>query len=116
MLSPDEIKNKLGIYAADFVKQGMTIGLGTGSTVYWLIQELGIRVKQGLDIAIVPTSVQTQQLAKEAGIKVTDLDSISRLPLTIDVIPGAVIYLIKEQRPHSLMKLSALSTLSFLSR
>ena len=84
MLSPDDIKNKLGIYAADFVKQGMTIGLGTGSTVYWLIQELGIRVKQGLDIAIVPTSVQTQQLAKEAGIKVTDLDNILRLPLTID--------------------------------
>lgn len=84
MKTPDEIKKELGIYAADSVKQGITIGLGTGSTVYWLIQELGKRVKQGLDIAIVPTSVQTEQLTKEAGIKVTDLDTITSLPLTID--------------------------------
>lgn len=84
MLSADEIKKALGIYAADFVKQEMAIGLGTGSTVYWLIQELGKRVKQGLNIAIVPTSVQTQELAKEAGIRVTDLDTIISLPLTID--------------------------------
>lgn len=84
MLSADEIKKQLGIYAADFVKQGMTVGLGTGSTVYWLIQELGKRIKQGLEISIVPTSIQTQQLAKEAGISVTDLDTIISLPLTID--------------------------------
>ena len=84
MKSPDEIKKELGIYAADLIKQGMTIGLGTGTTVYWLIQELGKRVKQGLNIAIVPTSVQTQQLAKEAGITIEDLDTIINLPLTID--------------------------------
>jgi ribose 5-phosphate isomerase A len=84
MNTPDEIKKKVGIYAADFIQPGTTIGLGTGSTVYYLVQELGERVKQGLDITIVPTSRQTQQLAEEAGINVTDLDNIASLPLTID--------------------------------
>ena len=84
MLSPDEIKKNVGSYAAGLVKHGMILGLGTGTTVYWLIQELGIRVKQGLGIEIVPTSVQTQQLAKDAGILIADLDTVTSLPLTID--------------------------------
>jgi ribose 5-phosphate isomerase A len=36
MLSSDELKKRTGIYAADFIKNGMTIGLGTGSTVFFL--------------------------------------------------------------------------------
>ena len=63
----DEIKKKVGVYAADLVKQGMTVGIGSGSTVYWLIEELGNRVKQGLEITAVPTSLQTAKLAGEAG-------------------------------------------------
>jgi ribose 5-phosphate isomerase A len=84
MITSDEIKKKAATYAADFVKSGTTIGLGTGSTVYWLIQELGERVKQGLDITIVPTSLQTEQLAASVGIGITDLDDIAVLPFTID--------------------------------
>lgn len=84
MLSPEEIKKNTGIYAADLVKHGMVIGLGTGSTVYWLIQELGSRIAKGLEIIAVPTSRQTEELAKKAGIPVTDLDEIARLALTID--------------------------------
>jgi ribose 5-phosphate isomerase A len=84
MLSQEEIKKQAGIYAADFVKQGATIGLGTGTTVYWLIDELGKRVKQGLEIIIVPTSAQTAALAKQAGITVSNLDIVDRLSLTID--------------------------------
>lgn len=84
MNTPDEIKKKAGVYAADLVQRGMTIGLGTGSTVYWLIKELGERVKKGMNIAIVPTSLQTQQLAEEAGITVVGLDNMASLPLTID--------------------------------
>lgn len=84
MLSQDELKKRVGIYAADFVKNGATIGLGTGSTVYWLIEELGKRVEQGLEIIIVPTSAQTETLAKAVGIAVSNLDEIDRLALTID--------------------------------
>jgi ribose 5-phosphate isomerase A len=80
----DEIKKKVGVYAADLVKQGMTIGIGSGSTVYWLIEELGNRVKQGLKITVIPTSLQTEQLTGKAGIPVSDLNNIDKLPLTID--------------------------------
>jgi len=83
-MSRDEIKKNVGVYAADLVKQGMTIGLGSGSTVYWLVEELGRRVKQGLEITAVPTSLQTKQLVDKAGISLSDLDTIDQLLLTID--------------------------------
>ncbi|HLY69992.1 MAG TPA: ribose-5-phosphate isomerase RpiA [Puia sp.] len=84
MLSQEELKKRAGVYAADFVKSGSTIGLGTGSTVYWLIDELGKRVKLGLQITIVPTSDQTSALAKKNGITVSSLDEVDQLSLTID--------------------------------
>jgi ribose 5-phosphate isomerase A len=83
-MSQEEIKMKTAAYAADLVKHGMTIGLGSGSTVYFLIQELGSRVKLGLEITAVPTSLQTAQLAANAGIPIVDLDNIDKLLLTID--------------------------------
>jgi len=83
-MSQDEIKKNVGVFAADLVKHGMIIGLGSGSTVYWLIEELGRRVKQGLEITAVPTSLQTAQLAGKAGISVSDLDTIDKIPLTLD--------------------------------
>lgn len=43
-------KRLAGEYAVDFIKEGMTIGLGTGSTVYWTIQKLGELVREGLAI------------------------------------------------------------------
>lgn len=84
MLSPEEIKKNAGLYAADLVKQGMSFGLGTGSTVYWLIKELGKRVAEGLEIRAVPTSQQTVQLAREAGIPLADINDIDSLSLAID--------------------------------
>lgn len=83
-MSREEIKKKVGIYAADLVKQGMAIGLGSGTTVYWLIDELGRRAKQGLRVTAVPTSLQTARLAKEVGIDISDLEKIEKLELTID--------------------------------
>jgi ribose 5-phosphate isomerase A len=77
-------KRIAGIYAADFVKQDVVVGIGSGTTVYWLIQELGKRTKQGLRIKAVPTSLQTANLLKGAGITVLDLNDIDHLPLTID--------------------------------
>lgn len=84
MTMHEEVKRNVGLYAADLVKQGMSFGLGTGSTVYWLIQELGNRVAQGLEIRAVPTSAQTVQLATQAGIPLADLNTIESLPLAID--------------------------------
>ena len=83
-LTSDEIKQKVGRAAADLVQPGMRIGLGTGSTVYWLIEELGLKIKQGLKITAVPTSSETERLAKAAGIPLSDLDAIDLLDLDID--------------------------------
>ncbi len=84
MIALEQVKKNAGIYAVDFIKQGMNIGLGSGTTVYWFIQELGIKIRQGLEITAVPTSAKTEQLAKEAGIKLSDLDATARLSITID--------------------------------
>ena len=71
--------------AADFVQDGMRVGLGTGSTAAWLVRRLGARVKQeGLRILAVPTSTRTAQLAREVGINVVSLDEARWLDLTID--------------------------------
>jgi ribose 5-phosphate isomerase A len=84
MLTQEEIKKKLGKYTADLVPADTTIGMGTGSTVFWLIQELAIRVRHGFSLKIVPTSNQTKTLAAEAGIGSVDLNEVDSLPLTID--------------------------------
>ena len=84
MLTQDAIKQKLGVYAANFIKQNMLIGLGTGSTVYYLLKELGQRIKHGLEFTAVCTSLQTQKILDEEGIKYFSLNDVDRLQLTID--------------------------------
>lgn len=84
MLTQDAIKQKLGIFAADFIKQDMLIGLGTGSTVYYLLKELSRRKQQGLDFTAVCTSRQTQQILIQEGINFVSLDDVERLQLAID--------------------------------
>ena len=84
MLSPVEIKKSLGKYAARLVTNSSTIGLGTGSTVEWLIRELSLRIKEGLDIKAVPTSSDTRSRALDAGIKIIDLGEVDTISMTID--------------------------------
>ena len=84
MLTQEQIKKNLGKYAADLVPANSVIGMGTGSTVYWLIQELAVRVRNGFSVRIVPTSMQTKKLAAEAGIGSVALNEVDLLPLTID--------------------------------
>lgn len=84
MHSAEDIKKLVGTYAAQFVEQDSVIGLGTGSTVYWLLQELGNRVKQGFRFTAVPTSSGTLAIGKELGINFTELNSVDELSVTID--------------------------------
>jgi len=70
--------------AAQEVQDGMVLGLGTGTTVYYFLQELGRMVRQGLRIAGVPTSVQTIQLATQLAIPLTTLDDHPQLDLAVD--------------------------------
>jgi ribose 5-phosphate isomerase A len=80
-VSPDDQKRLAGEAAAGRVEDGMTVGLGTGSTAAWFVRALGAR---GLKIKGVPTSEATAQLARELGIEVIGLDDAKRIDLTVD--------------------------------
>ncbi len=85
-LSPiDKAKFVAARRAADFVEDGMRVGLGTGSTAAWLVRCLGEMVREdGLKIRGVPTSTRTAELAHEVGIEVITLEEARWLDLTID--------------------------------
>ena len=85
-LSPiDKAKFVAARRAADFVEDGMRVGLGTGSTAAWLVRCLGEMVREdGLKIKGVPTSSRTAELARNVGIEVISLDEVKWLDLTID--------------------------------
>ena len=68
----------------EFIKDGMILGLGTGSTVYFLINKLSELIKKGLKVKCVSTSNQTNELAKSLGIEIIDLNEVSYIDLTID--------------------------------
>src|ERR1700720_3665265 len=70
--------------AVEFVRPGMKLGLGTGSTAKHFVDLLGGRVRAGLKIVGVPTSEATRVQALECGIPMTTLDEVDRLDLTVD--------------------------------
>lgn len=70
--------------AVELVNDGMTVGLGTGSTAYWAIQRIGERVAEGLSIRAVPTSEQSEKQARELGIPLVPWPELERIDLTID--------------------------------
>jgi len=70
--------------AAKLVRDGEIVGLGTGSTAHFAVVALGERVKAGLKIIGIPTSVQTGELARSVGIPLTTLDEHPEIDITID--------------------------------
>jgi len=82
----DDEKRIAGEAAATFVRSGMKLGLGTGSTMYFTIQALGRRVQAGQlkDLIMVPTSEHTATLAGTLGMPSSNLSDVLELDLTID--------------------------------
>ncbi|MCK9917908.1 ribose-5-phosphate isomerase RpiA [Microbacteriaceae bacterium K1510] len=70
--------------AVEFVRSGMRLGLGTGSTAKHFVELVGERVRAGLDIVAVPTSEATRADAERVGIPLTTLDDTPELDLTVD--------------------------------
>lgn len=70
--------------AVDYVNDGMIVGLGTGSTAYYAIQKLGVRVREGLQIKAIATSIQSELLAQELGIPMIAFADITEIDVTID--------------------------------
>jgi ribose 5-phosphate isomerase A len=85
-LSPqDRAKRAAGDQAiTTYLKNGMKIGLGSGSTSQRFVRILGERVKAGLTVIGVPTSNATRDLAREVGVPLADLDDVGELDLAID--------------------------------
>ncbi|MFA6804084.1 MAG: ribose-5-phosphate isomerase RpiA [Candidatus Methanomethylophilaceae archaeon] len=84
-MSELNLKKIVAEYAVDnYVEDGMNVGLGTGSTAYYAIKRIGELVSKGFELTCVATSIQSETLARECGIRIVDLDDISHLDLTID--------------------------------
>lgn len=83
-MSADLAKMNAAAAALDYVKDGMTIGLGTGSTAAHFVRLLGEKVRQGLRVKCVPTSEATRGLAEAAGVPLVSIDSIVKVDVAVD--------------------------------
>ncbi len=82
MFSQDELKKLCGEYAFKYVKEGMIVGVGTGSTIKYFIDKLGSQ--KGMIKGAVSSSLQSTTLLKKYGIPVFDLNSVGELDVYID--------------------------------
>jgi len=79
-----QAKENAALAALDFVEDGMTLGLGSGSTAEIFIEHLGERVAGGLKVQGIPTSEATAKCAKENGVPLIDADRVDGIQLTVD--------------------------------
>jgi ribose 5-phosphate isomerase A len=80
-----DAKQRAGFRAAEFVEDGMRVGLGTGTTAWWLVERLGERVRvEGLRVRCVPTSRRTEEQARSLGIPLVTLGEARELDIAID--------------------------------
>ena len=80
----DHLKKSAALKASEFVRSGMVVGLGTGSTAKHLLVALGEQVKAGMKLRGVPTSQETAVLAKQAGIPLIDAENRWEIDVAID--------------------------------
>ena len=83
-MSAAEEKKVAALEAVKYVKDGMNVGLGTGSTAFFMIEAIGDLVKEGLSIKAVATSVETEKHAKKLDIPIITLAEAKHLDVTID--------------------------------
>jgi len=77
-------KKAAGEAAAGFIQEGMIVGLGTGSTAFFFIEALGMRIHEGLKISAVATSEQSAAQARRLGIPLLDPATITTIDITVD--------------------------------
>jgi ribose 5-phosphate isomerase A len=80
----EQEKRSAAEHSLQFVRDGMCLGLGSGSTAAVMLELLGQRVRDGLRISGVPTSSSSERIAREAGIPLIGFDDVTALDLTID--------------------------------
>jgi len=77
-------KQVAGEKAAEFVRDGMVVGLGTGSTVYFSIRKIAELINEGFKIKGVSTSKSTIELASRLGIELISFNDVEKIDITID--------------------------------
>jgi ribose 5-phosphate isomerase A len=78
-------KRRAGERAAELIEDGMTVGLGTGSTAYWVVARLGERVRdEGIRVRCVPTSRRTEEQARALGLPLVTFADVREIDLTVD--------------------------------
>lgn len=80
----DSLKKAAALKAVEFVRDGMIVGLGTGSTAKHMVTALGERVRAGMKLRGVPTSRETAELARQQGIPLIDQDNAWIIDVAID--------------------------------
>lgn len=83
-MSADLAKRNAAEAALEFIKDGMIVGLGTGSTSAHFVRLLGARVREGLRVKGVPTSEATRNLAEQEGIPLLEISQVSRIDVDVD--------------------------------
>ena len=83
-MSGDLAKINAAQAALDFVKDGMIVGLGTGSTSAHFVRQLGERVRQGLRVKGVPTSEATRNLAEQVGVPLLEISQVTSIDVDVD--------------------------------
>lgn len=83
-MSMDDLKRQAAARAVEQVRDGMKLGLGTGSTAKHFVELLGERVRAGLRVIGVPTSEATRADAERCAVPLTTLEQVDRLDLTVD--------------------------------
>ncbi len=84
MTTSDDKKRQAAEEAAKYIQDGMTLGLGTGSTAAHLVAAVGLMVQKGLTVRCIPTSEETRRLAEAAGVELIDPDESTVIDLVID--------------------------------
>jgi ribose 5-phosphate isomerase A len=77
-------KARAAAAALSYVEEGMTLGLGSGSTAEIFVRQLGELVANGLKVSGVATSQATEDLAREVGVPIMDVDHVNHIAITID--------------------------------
>ena len=80
----EELKKRAAREAVKEIRDGMVVGLGSGSTARYAIIEIGKRVSEGLEIVGIATSLESEKVARDCGIKVEDINEYEEIDITID--------------------------------
>lgn len=83
-MAHDIEKKNAAAAAMDYIDDGMTLGLGTGSTAKYFVEMLADEVADGLVVRGVPTSEQTRRLAESLGVPLVDVEQVDRIQVTVD--------------------------------